>query len=314
MKIKLFAVSYTNTPCITNNSNYAMLWLSDYPFRTFRCWRLLSATRGPRPISVLWARSPVRVLPLYDFIIICFWHSGVDVSSRPQENPVRYQCYESEVHYELPVAMISLLSDSYIQVLTSPQGHKRTLSDISVMSQESITSSAWPWFHYYLILTFRCWRPLKATRGRHLISVLWVWSLLQARHHQTIKMMRRKLKTRCVICWVFCMITVSPVKRSQRTQHWTGTIRMTKRAMKSIKEWVSCFLGSWEMNRSAGQTNCVNRKAVLVRFVCSALRFIPHEPRKKDTHFLNLHCLQQRPFLKFSEKSYQFKIPIVTGT
>ena len=46
-----------------------------------------------------------------------------------------------------------------------------------------------------------------------------------------------------------------------------------------FKEWVSFFLGSWGMNRSAGQTNRVNREAVLVRFVCSALRFIPHESR-----------------------------------
>ena len=49
----------------------------------------------------------------------------------------------------------------------------------------------------------------------------------------------------------------------------------------SMKEWVSFFLGSWRMNRSAGQTNRVSREAVLGRFVCSALRFIPHEPRKK---------------------------------
>ena len=35
------------------------------------------------------------------------------------------------------------------------------------------------------------------------------------------------------------------------------------------------------MHRSAGQTNRVNREAVFGRFVCSALRFIPHEPRKK---------------------------------
>ena len=50
--------------------------------------------------------------------------------------------------------------------------------------------------------------------------------------------------------------------------------------------WVSFFLGSWEMNRSAEQTNRVNR------FVCSALRFISHEPRKKDTHSLiNTCCL-----------------------
>ena len=81
-----------------------------------------------------------------------------------------------------------------------------------------------------------------------------------------------------------------------------------------IKECVSFFLGSWGMNRSVGQTNRVNREAVLVRFVCSALRFIPHEPREKDTHSLYLQCFQQRPFLKFSEESYKFKIPTVTGT
>ena len=44
---------------------------------------------------------------------------------------------------------------------------------------------------------------------------------------------------------------------------------------------MSFFLGSWGKNRSAGQTNCVNREAVLGQFVCSVLRFIPNEPRKK---------------------------------
>ena len=66
------------------------------------------------------------------------------------------------------------------------------------------------------------------------------------------------------------------------------------------------------MNRIAGQTNRVNREAVLVRFVCSALRFIPHEPRKKDTHSLYLQCFQQGPFLQFSDKRYKFKIPTAT--
>ena len=77
-----------------------------------------------------------------------------------------------------------------------------------------------------------------------------------------------------------------------------------------IKEWVSFFLGSWDMNRSAEQTNRVNREVVLVRFVCSALRFISHEPRKKDTHSLYLQCLQQRPLLKFSEQSIKFPAEI----
>ena len=77
--------------------------------------------------------------------------------------------------------------------------------------------------------------------------------------------------------------------------------------------WASSFLGSWEMNRSAEQTNRVNREAVLVRFVCSALRFISHEPREKDTRSLYLQCLQQRPLLKFSKQSKKFKIPAEIG-
>ena len=56
-----------------------------------------------------------------------------------------------------------------------------------------------------------------------------------------------------------------------------------------------------------------NYEAVLVRFVCSALRFISHEPRKKDTHSLYLQCLQQRPLLKFYEQSKKFKVPAKTN-
>ena len=75
------------------------------------------------------------------------------------------------------------------------------------------------------------------------------------------------------------------------------------------------FLGSWGMNRSAGQTNRVNRDAVLDRFVCSALRFIPHEHRKKKTLIPYMYnASNQGPFLKFSEKNYKFKIPTVTGS
>ena len=53
------------------------------------------------------------------------------------------------------------------------------------------------------------------------------------------------------------------------------------------KEWVSFFGGSWGMNRSAEQTNRPRTASRFTRFVCPALRFIPHEPRKKDTHSLN---------------------------
>ena len=48
------------------------------------------------------------------------------------------------------------------------------------------------------------------------------------------------------------------------------------------------FLGSWEMNRSAEQTNRTRTASQFTRFVCSALRFISHEPRKKDTHSLSV--------------------------
>ena len=49
------------------------------------------------------------------------------------------------------------------------------------------------------------------------------------------------------------------------------------------------FLDSWDMNRSAEQTNRTRTASRFTRFVCSALRFISHEPRKKDTHSLNDH-------------------------
>ena len=70
---------------------------------------------------------------------------------------------------------------------------------------------------------------------------------------------------------------------------------------------------SSEMNRSAEQTNRVNRETVLVRFVCSALLFVSHEQRKKDTHSLYLQCLQQRSLLRFSEQSKKFKFPSEIG-
>ena len=54
------------------------------------------------------------------------------------------------------------------------------------------------------------------------------------------------------------------------------------------KEWLSFFLGSWGMNRSAEQTNRPRTASRFTRFVCPALRFIPHEPRKKDTHSLSI--------------------------
>ena len=102
--------------------------------------------------------------------------------------------------------------------------------------------------------------------------------------------------------------------RVHRVKAWlTDAYTDGRTELRLLKEWVSFFLGSWDMNRSAEQTNRVNREAVLVRFVCSALRVISHEPRKKDTHSLYLQCLQQRPLLKFSEQSKKFKFPAEIG-
>ena len=48
------------------------------------------------------------------------------------------------------------------------------------------------------------------------------------------------------------------------------------------------------MNHSAEQTNRPRTASWFTRFVCPALRFISHEPRKKYTHSLivygNIHC------------------------
>ena len=63
------------------------------------------------------------------------------------------------------------------------------------------------------------------------------------------------------------------------------------------------------INRSKGQTNRVDHEP---RFVCSALRFIPHDP-EKDKQSLYLQCFHQRPFLDFSEKSHKFKILCITS-
>ena len=63
---------------------------------------------------------------------------------------------------------------------------------------------------------------------------------------------------------------------------------------------MSFFLGSWDMNRSAEQTNRTRTASRFTRFVCSALRFISHEPRKKDTHSLNnslVYSTETRPLV-----------------
>ena len=48
------------------------------------------------------------------------------------------------------------------------------------------------------------------------------------------------------------------------------------------------------MNRSADQTNRPRTASRFTRFVCPMLRFIPHEPRKKDTHSLNTQKITEQ--------------------
>ena len=91
--------------------------------------------------------------------------------------------------------------------------------------------------------------------------------------------------------------TSNEVKSPLLWEFWINnfSLRMLERVLRwkhcKYKEWVSFFLGSWGMNRSAEQTNRPRTALRFTRFVCPVLRFIPHEPRKKDTHSLNQYCL-----------------------
>ena len=81
--------------------------------------------------------------------------------------------------------------------------------------------------------------------------------------------------------------TSSEVKSPLLWEFWiyNFSLRILERVLGwkhcKYKEWVSFFLGSWGMNRSAEQTNRPRTASRFTRFVCPALRFIPHEPRKK---------------------------------
>ena len=86
-------------------------------------------------------------------------------------------------------------------------------------------------------------------------------------------------EVKSLLLWVFWIYNFS-LRILERVVGWKHC---------KYKEWVSFFLGSWGMNRSAEQTNRPRTASRFTRFVCPALRFIPHEPRKKDTHSLNIH-------------------------
>ena len=68
---------------------------------------------------------------------------------------------------------------------------------------------------------------------------------------------------------------------------WRISERVLDGNIVNIRNECLFFLGSWGMNRIAEQTNRPRTASRFTRFVCPALRFIPHEPRKKDTHSLN---------------------------
>ena len=66
------------------------------------------------------------------------------------------------------------------------------------------------------------------------------------------------------------------------------------------------------MNRSAGQTNRVNREAVLGRFVVLNLRYdsFPMNPEKRHSlHSLYLQCVQKDSFLNTPRKVINTKFP-----
>ena len=59
------------------------------------------------------------------------------------------------------------------------------------------------------------------------------------------------------------------------------------------------FLGSWGMSQSAEQTNRPRTARRVMQFVCPVLQFIPHEPRKLDTHSLSNTDLPEKLLFHF---------------
>ena len=90
---------------------------------------------------------------------------------------------------------------------------------------------------------------------------------------------------------------------------------------------VSFFLGSWGMNRSVNkQIAWIVKRFLDDLFVpCSSgsrelfvqrSYLFPMNPQKRHSFLIQMYlqCFHQRPFLKFTEKSYKFKFPLVMGT
>ena len=84
------------------------------------------------------------------------------------------------------------------------------------------------------------------------------------------------IEAKCPLLWEFWIYNFS---RRILERFFVGSIV-------NIRNECLLTLGSRGMNRSAEQTNRTRTASRFTRFVCPALRFIPHEPRKKDTHSL----------------------------
>ena len=92
----------------------------------------------------------------------------------------------------------------------------------------------------------------------------------------TCVVINTSIQVKCPLLWEFWIYNFS--RRILET-FFVGSIV-------NIRNECLFSLGSWGMNRSAEQTNRTRTASRFTRFVCPPLRFIPHEPRKKDTHSL----------------------------
>ena len=95
----------------------------------------------------------------------------------------------------------------------------------------------------------------------------------------TCVVINTSIQVKCPLPWKFWIYNFS---RRILERFFVGSIV-------NIRNECLFSLGSWGMNRSAEQTNRTRTASRFTRFVCDSpsLRFIPHEPRKKDTHSLS---------------------------
>ena len=128
--------------------------------------------------------------------------------------------------------------------------------------------------------------PCKYTCIFTMVSYFLCWALLKifssfsnAQSQQKVRQWSRitcavintSIEAKCPLLWEFWIYNFS---RRILERVFVGSIV-------NIRNECLFSLGSWGMNRSAEQTNRTRNASRFTRFVCPALRFIPHEPRKK---------------------------------